>query len=109
MNIEKKDNYTLVTPTQTSFDAFLKDLVISKFEKENLILNFLNSFEITTHQIDSFSEISQDKKENGTSFIIVASNIEIDDLQDETISVVPTVGEAEDTLEMDAIERDLGF
>ena len=109
MNIEKKDNYTLVTPTETSLESFLKAIAFSDYKKENLILNFLNSFEISSAQIDSLSEISQNKKENGTSFIIIAANIEIDDLKDETLSVVPTLGEAEDTLEMDAIERDLGF
>tara|TARA_B100000809_G_scaffold249300_2_gene280494 strand:- start:68133 stop:68462 length:330 start_codon:yes stop_codon:yes gene_type:complete len=109
MNIEKKDNYTLVTPTETSLELFLEALSIADFEKENLILNFINTFDINTSQVDSFSEISQHKKENGTSFIIIVSNIDIDDLEDECMSVVPTLGEAEDTLEMDAIERDLGF
>jgi hypothetical protein len=109
MNIEKKDAYTLITPTEDSLEVFLKTIRITDYEKENLILNFLNIFEVSSDQMDSFSEISSHKKEHGTSFIIIAENIEIDDLEDETLSVVPTLGEAEDTLEMDAIERDLGF
>lgn len=109
MNIQKKDNYTLITPTQSSFESFTKEFIVSDFEKENLILNFLDTFKVTSAQVDSFSEISQNKKENGTSFIIIIADFDIDDLEDETLSVVPTLGEAEDTLEMDAIERDLGF
>ncbi|MEI6865818.1 ribonuclease Z [Flavicella sp.] len=109
MNIDKKENYTLITPTETSHDDFLEVLKISDFEKENLILDFSNSFEITTKQIDGYSEISMYKKENGTSFIIIRNDIEIDKLEDELLSVTPTLTEAEDTLEMDNIERDLGF
>ena len=109
MNIEKKANYTLITPTETTFELFLAAFNVSDYTKENLILNFLDTFEISTSQVDFFSIISQNKKEQGTSFIIIAKNVDIDDLEDENMSVVPTLGEAEDTLEMDDIERDLGF
>ena len=109
MKIEKKDNYTIIQVTETSFEEFLSAFEVDDFSKENLFLNFIDAFEITATQIDSFSEIAMDKKEKGTSFIIIAPGIEIDDLEDETLSVVPTLIEAEDTLEMDAIERDLGL
>lgn len=59
--------------------------------------------------MDTLAPLAAAKKEAGTSFILVATSIEIDDLEDESLSVVPTLGEAEDTLEMDAIERDLGL
>lgn len=107
MNIEKKDNYTLIQVTESSFEEFSAAFSISDFESENLIINFIDSFEITTANIDTFSEDSMQKKENGSSFIVIAPGIEIDDLEDEMLSVVPTLIEAEDTLEMDAIERDL--
>lgn len=109
MNIEKKDNYTLITPIQNSFEAFVSTINFSDFETENVILNFVDTFQLSSAQIDSLSEVSQNKKENGTSFIMIVADFDIDDLEDETLSVVPTLGEAEDTLEMDAIERDLGF
>jgi len=109
MNIEKKEKYTLISPTEDSLESFLSVLTISDFDKENILLNFLESFPVSAKQIDTFSEIALLKKELGTSFIIIAKDIEIDDLADESLSVVPTLLEAEDTLEMDAIERDLGF
>jgi hypothetical protein len=109
MNLKKNKNYILITPTEASFEAFLEVLNISDFEKENVLINFLNVFPIAVEQIDEFSEISMSKKENGTSLIIIVKGIEIDDLKDESLSVVPTLTEAEDTLEMDAIERDLSF
>ena len=42
------------------------------------------------------------------SFVVICNGIDIDDVPDE-INVVPTLQEAEDVLEMEAIERDLGF
>ena len=53
-------------------------------------------------------ELSTSHRENGTSFVIVCKDIDIDEIPDE-INVVPTFTEALDILEMDAIERDLGF
>ena len=51
-------------------------------------------------------DIATDKRENGTSFVLIVTGINIDDVPDE-INVVPTMIEALDTLEMYAIERDL--
>jgi hypothetical protein len=109
MNIEKNNNYTLITPTEESLDAFLEVLNISDFKAENVLIDFLNSFELTVKQLDSFSKVSKEKKENNTSFILIIKGIEIDELEDESLAIVPTLTEAKDTLEMDAIERDLGF
>mgnify|MGYP006156823653 FL=1 len=109
MNIEKNNNYTLITPTEDSLDAFLEVLNISDFTAENVLIDFLNSFELTVKQLDSFSKLSLEKKENNTSFILIVKGIEIDELEDESLAIVPTLTEAKDTLEMDAIERDLGF
>ena len=53
-------------------------------------------------------DISTSRKENGTSFVLICKGIDIDEIPDE-INVVPTFEEAVDILEMDAIERDLGF
>ena len=42
------------------------------------------------------------------SFVVIKSGINIDDFP-ESVNIVPTLQEAEDILEMEAIERDLGF
>ncbi|WP_152286538.1 ribonuclease Z [Flavicella marina] len=109
MNIEKKETYTLISPSENSLESFLAAIDFSSYESENLIINFLDAFNLSASDVDAFSDISMKKKENGTSFILITDTVEIDDLEDETLSVVPTLIEAEDTLEMDAIERDLGL
>ena len=53
-------------------------------------------------------EVAASFKQNGMSFVVVKSGIDIDDFP-ETLNIVPTLQEAEDVLEMEAIERDLGF
>ena len=55
-----------------------------------------------------FLKVADEHRNNGMSFVIICNGIDIDEIPDE-INVVPTIIEAEDVLEMEAIERDLGF
>jgi hypothetical protein len=52
--------------------------------------------------------VAKSKKENGTSFVIISRSFNVDDFPD-TFNIVPTIEEAEDIIEMEAIERELGF
>jgi len=47
-------------------------------------------------------------KAKGKSFVIIQKRINIDDFP-EILNITPTLQEAKDILEMEAIERDLGF
>ena len=109
MKIDKKEKYTIITPTETSFKDFFKEVSTNlvSLEKEHLFLNLLEAFEVSVSELEEFSSISENKKENGHSFVLITKSVEIDDFEDESLSVVPTIGEAEDVLEMDDIERDL--
>jgi hypothetical protein len=100
--------WTLLLPTTTTLPTTNTHTATAQ-QQQLLLIQLLPPIILTTKQIDGFSIISMNKKENGTSFIIIKKGIEIDDLQDESLSVVPTLMEAEDTLEMDDIERDLSF
>ena len=53
-------------------------------------------------------DLSTNHRGNGTSFVLVCNEVDIDEVPDE-ICIAPTFEEALDILEMDAIERDLGF
>jgi hypothetical protein len=53
-------------------------------------------------------DISEQKKENGTSFVLVNTEIDVDNFP-ENFNIVPTLQEAVDILEMEAIERELEF
>ena len=73
-----------------------------------LIIDFSENFNIQIEEITLFLKLSDTHKQNGTSFVLICKDLDIDDLPEELI-VVPTLTEAEDTIDMEAIERDLGF
>jgi hypothetical protein len=111
MKIEKKENYTVISPSETTFGDFFSTIndEISTYKNEHLFIDLLNTFSINAEDLTVFTEISNKKKAEKTSFILISDSIEIDTFEDEILSIVPTIQEAEDVLEMDAIERDLGF
>ena len=111
MLIEKKGTYTILTPDENNFNNFYANFQekVNLLKKEHLIIHFSDDFNISIHEIHLFLELSNEKRESGTSFVVIISGIDIDTIPDE-INVVPTLNEAIDILEMDIIERDLlGF
>ncbi|MBT8316544.1 MAG: hypothetical protein HKP59_02855 [Lutibacter sp.] len=110
MIISKTKNYTLIKPNQKLFSLFYIEFEkhYSDFKDEHLIIDFSETFNIKIEELILFLKLSEERKNNGTSFVLVSEGIDIDLIPDE-INVVPTLTEAIDILEMDAIERDLGF
>ena len=110
MQITKSENYTQLTPEQESIKQFLNELTkrYSEFNSEHLVIDFSEKINTTIQDLFLLLDISTSHKENGTSFVLICKGIDIDEIPDE-INVVPTFEEAVDILEMDAIERDLGF
>lgn len=110
MIITRNENYTLIKPHQNSVKIFLNELkkAESKINNEHLIIDFSEYFNTKIEEFLLFLALSKDYKKKGTSFVIVSKSVETDELPD-AIVIVPTINEALDILEMDAIERDLGF
>jgi len=104
MKVLKKDSYTLITIEKVG----LKNLDINDFISDHVILEFSDNVNIQKSEISLFLKIATDFKTNGMSFVVVKSGIDIDDFP-ESLNIAPTIQEAEDILEMEAIERDLGF
>lgn len=106
MKIKKTDNYTLVSINKDSFTDFQGS--IDELTSNHLILEVSENLNIDEGKISLFLNITTDCKSNGISFVVIKSGINIDDFP-EILNIVPTLQEAEDILEMEAIERDLGF
>ena len=110
MNTVKKEKYTLISSDENSFSdfytAFLNEL--PRLQKAHLILELSDKIKTTKEDFLLFLSISERKKENSSSFVIVNKTINVDDLPD-NFNIVPTLIEAEDILEMEAMERELGF
>lgn len=106
MNIQNNDNYTLVSVDTTSFQQFEQE--VDSLKSTHLVLEVSENLNIDSQIISLFLSLAADFKQNGMSFVVIKSGIDIDDFP-ENLNIVPTLQEAEDVLEMEAIERDLGF
>lgn len=110
MKIENKGGYTLFSTEENILQEALNMFFssIEKYRTENVIFDISENLNITPKEFLLFLDIASAKKENDTSFVIIIGSLDIDALPEE-INVVPTLQEAEDILEMENIERELGF
>jgi ribosomal protein S4 len=110
VKVEKKENYTLISSDENSFKEFYTSFLEAEkeFKSEHIIIQISDAFEIANKDLSLFLEIAAQKKENGTSFVIVSLEVDADNFP-ETFNIVPTLQEAEDIIEMEVIERELGF
>ena len=93
-----------------SIDDFFSELKenFSNFKNNNLILDFSQVVNTDERKILLFSPLSGRQKDQNKSFVIVSEGINLDDIPEEMV-VVPTLQEAKDIIEIENIERDLGF
>ncbi|PQJ73743.1 hypothetical protein [Polaribacter butkevichii] len=110
MQIDQKETYTIISCEENTFSEFYDSFLIEeeKRQKENIIVQISNDCKASIKEFLLFLRIAEQKKENGTSFVIVNSNVNIDDFPD-SLNITPTLQEAIDVLEMEAMERELGF
>lgn len=110
MLVDQKENYTLLTADEATFLEFYTVLKTfeEKHKKEHFIINFSNKINISKQDYLLLLTMATQKKENGTSFVLIKKDVQVDDFP-EAFNIVPTLTEAIDVLEMEAIERDLGF
>jgi hypothetical protein len=110
MLIERKKTFVLLTGDENTFsdffDTFLKNQ--KEIENENIVVQISETIKATTEDFFSFINIAEQKKQNGTSFVLINSSLNISDFPD-YLNIVPTFQEAEDIIEMEIIERELGF
>ncbi|WP_299668663.1 hypothetical protein [uncultured Polaribacter sp.] len=110
MIVEKKKTYTLISSDESSLKEFQKSILnkIELFKKDHLVFDISDEINGSTEDFLLFLKIAEQKQQNGMSFVIINSSVNVDDFP-ENLNIVPTLQEAEDILEMEAIERSLGF
>ena len=104
MEVLEKNQYNLIKLQESSFIEFEK-----KFDEINfnhMIVILSEDFNMNERNISFFLEVTKIQKTNNKSFVVVKNGIDIDKIP-ELLNITPTLGEAEDILEMEAIERDL--
>lgn len=112
MNVTKKDNYTLIQPEAslevTKVVADVDAVAKAQFTEDNVVVDLLHYDQLSLAQLLLFLETSNRHRNQKKSFVLINTALESDTIPYELI-VVPTLQEAEDIIEMEDIERDLGF
>ncbi|MGO3181999.1 MAG: ribonuclease Z [Aequorivita sp.] len=90
------------------FASFIETQVPKRYKGQNVVLNLLKYQSLELPELLQFIKTSTIHRKTKHSFVIVNDAINIDDVPVE-MTVVPTLHEAEDIIEMEEIERDLGF
>ncbi len=109
MTYSTQGNTTVITQEKTVITELVKkiEVIYSRFKDTNIIINLLVSNQLLLEDVMQFSNLSNLHRKANKSFVIVTNKITIDDGISETLLVVPTLQEAHDIIEMEAIERDL--
>lgn len=110
MIVDRNENVTLITQEKAPIVELVKmiDEDYDRYKKDNIIVNLTTIREITVLDIVEFLQLSNKHRRAKNSFVIVTDKTNLDETPDEII-VVPTLKEAYDIIEMEEIERDLGF
>jgi hypothetical protein len=110
MKVEQKGHTTTIKDTHEDVHLFLEKVTHEhhSFKRVNLILDLTPNKSVTLKDIKLFSDLSKMHKKEKKSFVIVAHNIDYNSVPVK-LTVVPTLLEAHDIIEMEEIERDLGF
>ena len=104
MVVSEKNQYTLIKLQESSFIEFEKKF--DEINSNHFIVILSANYTMNEKNISFFLEAAKIQKINNKSFIVVKNGIDIDKIP-ELLNITPTLVEAEDILEMEAIERDL--
>ena len=111
MTISTHNNFIIVKEKSNDLKNFiflLKPLLSNQLKDKNLIIDLLDYQLMSLNDLSLFQKISDEYKEANKSFLVVTNILNANELPEEII-VVPTIQEAEDIIEMEEIERELGF
>ncbi|WKW46636.1 ribonuclease Z [Myroides sp. JBRI-B21084] len=108
MKVKEKNNVVIFKKSAEDFTVFADKIIENDhvFKNKNVLID-LEEIDLRPSQIIPFEAIAVMQKKQKKSFVIVA-NVDFDEIGEEII-VVPTVQEGFDIIEMEEIERDLGF
>ena len=110
MKVDQKGHTISIRDTQGDFTSFLMKVThqYKTFEKHNLIIDLSLYKDLQLGSMKLFMPLSNIHKKAKKSFVIVTADFDYNAIP-EKLTVVPSLLEAHDIIEMDEIERDLGF
>ena len=110
MIVDRDGNITIITQENVSVQTLVSNLenAYDTYKNDHLIVNLSSLETIELEDIIEFLRLSNNHRSAKKSFAVVSDKVSLDDMPDEIV-VVPTLQEAYDIIEMEDIERDLGF
>lgn len=110
MKVDQKGHTTIIKDTQGDLVSFLMKITheYKTFEKNNIVIDISSYKSLSVNEINSFKALSKVHKKNKKSFVIHTSEGDYNAVSDD-LDVVRSLQEAHDIIEMEEIERDLGF
>lgn len=110
MKVDQKGHTVTIKNTQGDFNAFLEKVTqqFKTFEKQNIIIDLSADSGLSEKDLKLFLPLVKQQKKAKKSFVIVVADLDFNAVSDKLI-VVPSLLEAHDIIEMEEIERDLGF
>lgn len=106
MKIVESDDFILISVEKSSFNEL--ESLLPKIQTNHLLIEFSEDITNLENNITFFLKTALDLKAKDKSFVIIKNDISINDFP-EILNIAPTLQEAIDILEMENIERDLGF
>jgi hypothetical protein len=110
MKVTEKGHTIIIKDTEGDIVEFLEKInsQYNSFKDHNLILDISHDKSVDVKSIKIFSELAKKHKKEKKSLVFVVQDLDYNKVP-VSITVVPTQLEALDLIEMDEIERDLGF
>lgn len=110
MKSSSHDNFILLKDEHNDIVEFAEFLptIWQQFSSKNVIVDLSEYDQATLNQLLHFLELSNKHRATKQSFVIINKALSTDQIPEE-LMVVPTLQEAQDIIEMEEIERDLGF
>ena len=100
------DTYQYLKPKSDSFSK--SDLIIPGKEPIDIILELNHLNGINNSLLGIILDLNKDQTSKGLCLVVVKSDI-TDFSKRDSLIVVPTLAEAKDYIQMEKIQRDLGF
>ena len=110
MNITTAQNTTIIKDVESNIPAFLDKITAaySSYKNNNLILDLTENDKISISILKSFLPLIKTHSKVKKSLVLVIKEIDFSALPNNIIAV-PSIIEAHDIIELDEIQRDLGF
>lgn len=110
MIIDQDGSTSIITQEKATIIELIKKIqaLYPKFKNNNIIVALSSLNKLGLQDVVEFLELSNIHKATKHSFVIVSDKVDMD-LVPVEIVVVPTIQEAYDIIEMEEMERDLGF